>query len=63
MITRTAAGLGQILLWCPCPINSEGIFIGTNFKNIMRNRGITTLVFMGIASEIGIESIRVLRIT
>lgn len=35
---------------------SASIFIGTNFEYLMRNRGITTLIFTGIATEIGIES-------
>ncbi len=35
---------------------TASIFIGTNFENMMRNRGITTLVFTGIATEHGIES-------
>lgn len=32
------------------------IFIGTDFESMMRNRNITTLLFTGIATEIGIES-------
>jgi nicotinamidase-related amidase len=36
--------------------NTASIFIGTNFEQIMRNVGITTIVFVGIATEIGIES-------
>ena len=35
---------------------SASIFIGTNFENMMRNKGITTLIFTGIATESGIES-------
>lgn len=35
---------------------AASIFIGTNFEYMMRNRGITTLLFTGIATEIGIES-------
>jgi nicotinamidase-related amidase len=35
---------------------TASIFIGTNFENMMRNRGITTLVFTGIATEYGVES-------
>jgi len=35
---------------------TASIFIGTNFENLMRNRGITTLIFTGIATEFGIES-------
>jgi nicotinamidase-related amidase len=36
--------------------STASIFIGTNFENMMRNRGITTLIFSGIATEFGIES-------
>ena len=43
---------GDIVLDKPTP----SIFIGTNFEYMMRNRGITTLIFTGIATEIGIES-------
>jgi nicotinamidase-related amidase len=35
---------------------TASIFIGTNFENLMRNRGISTLIFSGIATEMGIES-------
>lgn len=35
---------------------TASIFTGTNFENMMRSRGITTLIFTGIATEIGIES-------
>lgn len=35
---------------------TASIFIGTNFENLMRNRGITTLIFTGIATEFGVES-------
>jgi nicotinamidase-related amidase len=35
---------------------TASIFIGTNFENMMRSRNITTLIFMGIATESGIES-------
>ncbi len=35
---------------------TASIFIGTNFEYLMRNRGITTLIFTGISTEIGIES-------
>ncbi len=43
---------GDILLDKP----TASIFIGTNFENLMRNRGITTLIFTGIATEMGVES-------
>jgi nicotinamidase-related amidase len=36
--------------------STASIFIGTNFENMMRNRGITTLIFSGIATEFGIGS-------
>jgi nicotinamidase-related amidase len=32
------------------------IFLGTNFEFMLRNRGITTILFAGIATEMGIES-------
>ena len=32
------------------------IFLGTNFEFMLRNRGITTIIFTGIATEMGIES-------
>jgi nicotinamidase-related amidase len=35
---------------------SASIFFGTNFEYIMRSRKINTLIFTGIATEIGIES-------
>jgi nicotinamidase-related amidase len=35
---------------------TASIFIGTNFEYMMRSRGITTLIFTGIATEMGIES-------
>lgn len=35
---------------------AASIFIGTNFEFMMRNRGITTLIFTGIATEVGIDS-------
>ncbi len=45
-------GARDILLNKP----AASIFIGTNFENLMRNRGIMTLIFTGIATEFGIES-------
>jgi nicotinamidase-related amidase len=36
--------------------STASIFIGTNFEYMMRNRGIITLIFTGIATELGIES-------
>ena len=44
--------LGDVVLEKP----TASIFIGTNFENMMRNKGVTTLLFAGIATEIGIES-------
>jgi nicotinamidase-related amidase len=35
---------------------SASIFFGTNFEYMMRSRKINTLIFTGIATEIGIES-------
>ena len=35
---------------------TASIFMGTNFEHLMRNRGITTLIFTGIATEFGVES-------
>jgi nicotinamidase-related amidase len=35
---------------------TASIFVGTNFENMMRSRGVTTLIFTGIATEFGIES-------
>ena len=36
--------------------HTASIFIGTDFERMVRNAGITTIVFTGIATEIGIES-------
>ena len=36
--------------------NTASIFIGTNFELMVRNAGIKTLIFTGIATEIGVES-------
>jgi len=36
--------------------SAASIFIGTNFEYLMKNRGINTLIFTGIATEIGVES-------
>ena len=38
------------------PKNTASIFVGTSFELMVRNAGITTLVFTGIATEYGIES-------
>ncbi len=36
--------------------NTADIFIGTNFELMLRNAGISTIVFTGISTEMGIES-------
>ncbi len=36
--------------------NTASIFVGTNFELMIRNAGISTIVFTGIATEFGIES-------
>ena len=36
--------------------NTASIFVGTNFELIMRNAGLSTIVFTGISTEIGVES-------
>ncbi len=36
--------------------HTTSIFIGTNFENMMRNRGIKTILFTGISTEMGIAS-------
>jgi nicotinamidase-related amidase len=36
--------------------HTANIFIGTHFEPMMRNRGIETLIFTGISTEIGIAS-------
>jgi nicotinamidase-related amidase len=38
------------------PKNTASIFIGTNFELMIRNAGITTLIFTGISTEFGVES-------
>ena len=43
---------GDVLLDKP----TASIFVGTNFENMMRSRGITTVIFSGIATELGVES-------
>lgn len=35
---------------------TANIFIGTSFESMMRNRGVETILFTGIATEFGIES-------
>ena len=36
--------------------HTPSIFIGTHFEYMMRNRGINTIMFTGISTEIGIDS-------
>jgi nicotinamidase-related amidase len=36
--------------------HTANIFIGTHFENMMRNRGIKTVLFTGVATEMGIDS-------
>jgi nicotinamidase-related amidase len=36
--------------------STPNIFLGTPFEAMMRNRGIQTLIFTGIATEIGVET-------
>ncbi len=36
--------------------NTASIFIGTNFEYLMRNKGIDTILFTGIATEFGVAS-------
>ena len=38
------------------PKHTTSIFVGTHFEYLMRNRGISTIIFTGIATEIGIDS-------
>ncbi|MUM63776.1 isochorismatase family protein [Acidianus infernus] len=36
--------------------NTTSIFVGTNFELMLRNAGIQTIVFTGIATDIGVET-------
>ncbi|MCL4511699.1 MAG: cysteine hydrolase [Bacteroidetes bacterium] len=36
--------------------NTASIFVGTNFELVMRNAGLSTVIFSGISTEIGVES-------
>ena len=60
MMTFTSDGLELAIPPAPddivVPKNTASIFIGTNFEMMIRNAGITTLIFTGIATEFGIES-------
>jgi nicotinamidase-related amidase len=37
-------------------IDTASIFMGTDFERLVRNAGINTLIFTGIATDLGIES-------
>lgn len=43
---------GDVVLEKP----AASVFIGTNFENLLHARGIKTVIFSGIATEIGVES-------
>lgn len=36
--------------------HTTSIYIGTNFERLIRNAGKTTVIFTGIATELGVES-------
>jgi nicotinamidase-related amidase len=36
--------------------HTASIFIGTDLERMIRNTGITTIIFSGIATELGVES-------
>lgn len=36
--------------------NTASIFVGTNFELVVRNAGLSTIIFCGIATEYGVES-------
>jgi len=38
------------------PKNTASMFIGTNFEQLLRNSGITTILLSGISTEMGVES-------
>lgn len=35
---------------------TTSMFVGTNFESLMRNRGIDTILFTGLATEVGVDS-------
>jgi nicotinamidase-related amidase len=37
-------------------IDTASIFMGTDFERLVRNAGINTLIFTGIATNLGVES-------
>jgi nicotinamidase-related amidase len=59
-INFSSDGLNLTLITAPSdiiiPKNTASIFVGTNFELMARNAGINTLIFTGIATEMGIES-------
>jgi nicotinamidase-related amidase len=38
------------------PKHTASMFVGTHFESMMRNRGIETIIFTGISTEMGIAS-------
>ena len=52
MVQAIPPGKNDIVI----PKNTASIFIGTNFELMIRNAGITTIIFTGIATEYGVES-------
>ena len=52
ILEDVAPKAGDILLEKP----TASIFIGTYFEQMMKNKNIKTLIFTGIATEVGIES-------
>ena len=36
--------------------HTASVFIGTDFERMIRNAGITTIIFSGISTELGVES-------
>jgi nicotinamidase-related amidase len=59
-ITFTPDGLDLALETVPTdiiiPKNTASFFVGTNFELYLRNAGLTTVLFTGIATEMGVES-------
>lgn len=51
IVPEVAPQDGDLVLEKP----STSIFIGTNFENLLRSRDIRTILFAGIATEIGVE--------
>ena len=59
-LSFTPGGLALVIKPEPADIvinkNTASIFVGTNFELMTRNAGISTVVFTGIATEMGVES-------